>query len=195
MSPLATWAPPIVWTALVFTLSSAQFSAEQTGSLLHSLLQRLAPWLTPEHLARLHGLTRKAAHLTEYAILAALWFRAFTRGGATRPAAARLALALSVGCAALDEAHQALVPDRTGSVTDVLLDTLGALAVLVPARLGWWRVTDATTSVLLWVAAGGGLVFLALGLAAGGDGGLLRLTVPLAIVLLIYRWRRRSAID
>jgi hypothetical protein len=161
---------------------------------LHPLLRWLLPWLTSEHLALLHGLTRKAAHVIEYAILGALWFRAFTRSGTARPPAATwLAVALSAGCAALDEGHQALLADRTGSVADVLLDTLGALAAVVPARLGWGRAADATTGVLLWVAAVGGLVFLVVGLAAGAGGGVLWLAVPLAAGLLVYRRRQGGA--
>jgi VanZ family protein len=190
---LATWAPPIVWMAVVLAMSSAEFSADQTGSVLHPLLAWLFPWLTTEHLGRLHGLTRKAAHLIEYAVLGALWFHALTRAGAwRRSAAAGLALALSVACAVVDETHQAFVPSRTGSVGDVLIDTLGALTAVVVARLGWGRAADATTGALLWVAALGGLAALAIGLASGAGGGVLWLTVAAAAALLLYR-RRKSA--
>jgi VanZ family protein len=196
VSRLATWAPPIVWMAVVLAMSSAEFSADNTGSVLHPLLAWLLPWLTPEHVAVLHGLTRKAAHVTEYAILGALWFRAFTRGGAAGPAPASwLALALSVGCAVIDEGHQTFLPSRTGSAGDVLIDALGALVAVVPARLGGWRAMDAATGVLLWVAAAGGLVMLTLGLAAGAGGGALWLTVPLAAGLLLYRRRKSAARD
>ena len=177
--------------AVVLAMSSAEFSADKTGSVLHPLLAWLFPWLTPEHLGRLHGLTRKAAHLTEYAVLGALWFHALTRAGAWRPsAAAGLALALSVACAVVDEAHQTFVPSRTGSVGDVLIDTLGALTAVVVASLGWGRAADATTGALLWVAALGGLGALAVGLASGAGGGLLWLTVAVAAALLLYRrWK------
>ena len=176
---------------VVLAMSSAEFSADNTGSVLQPLLSWLVPWLTPEHLARLHGLTRKAAHLTEYAILGALWFRTLTRGGAARPsAAAGLAIAISVACAVVDEGHQAFVPSRTGSVGDVLIDTLGALTAVVVASRGWGRAADATTGALLWVAALGGLGALAVGLASGAGGGLLWLTVAVAAALLLYRrWK------
>jgi VanZ family protein len=192
VSRLATWAPPIVWMAVVLAMSSAQFSADNTGSVLHPLLTWLLPWLTPEHMAALHGVVRKAAHLAEYAVLAALWFRAFTRSAVSPSAAAWLALAVSVACAVVDETHQTFVPNRTGSAGDVLIDSLGALAGVLPARLGFWRAAEATTGALLWVAALGGTVMLALGVAAGAGGGVLWLTVPLAAALLIYR-RRKSA--
>jgi VanZ family protein len=192
VSRLATWAPPIVWTAVVLALSSAQFSADNTGSVLHPLLAWLLPWLTSPRLARLHDVVRKAAHLTEYALLAALWLRAFARSAVSPSTAAWLALAVSVACAVVDETHQAFVPTRTGRAGDVLIDTVGALAAILPARLGFWRAAEATTSVLLWVAAIGGAVMLTLGVAAGAGGGVLWLTVPAAAGFLVYR-RRKSA--
>ncbi len=192
MSRLATWAPPIVWTAVVLVMSSTHFSADHTGSVLRPLLTWLLPWLTPEHVAFLHGVVRKAAHLTEYAVLAALWFRALTRSAVRPTAAAWLALAVSVACAVVDETHQTFVPNRTGSAGDVLIDSLGALAAVLPARLGFWRAAEATTGVLLWVAAIGGAVMLTLGVAAGAGGGVLWVTVPVAAALLVYR-RRKSA--
>lgn len=193
MSRLVTWAPPIVWTTVVLAMSSAAFSADSTRSVLHPLLGWLLPWLTAEHVVLLHGLARKAAHFAEYAILAGLWLRAFTRSGMPVARSAWLALGAGVACAVVDETHQAFLPSRTGSAADVLLDTLGALAVAVPAGLGWRRAMDATTGALLWVAALGGAVMLAVGLAAGAGGGVLWATVPLAAGLLLYRRRRLAA--
>ena len=194
MSRLATWAPPIVWMAVVLAMSSADFSADHTGGILRPLLAWVLPGLTPESVALIHGAVRKSAHAIEYGILGGLWFHAFTRRGMARPsAAAGLALALSVACALVDEGHQALEPSRTGSLDDVLIDSLGALAAILPARLGWWRAARATTGVLLWIAAVGGLAALALGLAAGVGGGVLWFTVPAAAGLLIYRWRKGGA--
>jgi len=180
--------------AVVLAMSTAAFSADNTGSVLHPLLAWLLPWLTPEQGRLLHGAGRKLAHLTEYAILGALWFRAFTRSGAARPSvAAGLALAISVAWAVVDEIHQAFEPTRTGSRGDVLIDALGALVAIVPARLGWRRTVEATTGALLWVAAAGGLIALAVNLAAGVGGGVLWLSVPVAAGLLIYRrWRSAS---
>ncbi len=178
---------------VVLSASSAEFSAANTGSLVQSILGWLLPGLHPHHVDVIHGVTRKLAHFTEYAILGALWFRGLARSGVARPpVAAWLALVLSVACAVVDETHQSFVPSRTGSARDVLLDSVGALAAIVPARLGWWGAADTATGVLLWVSAVGGLAALALDLAAGASGGLLWVTVPVATGLLVYR-RRSSA--
>jgi VanZ family protein len=177
---------------VVLALSAAPMSAENTGSILGPVLAWLG--LGRAHVHLLHGLVRKAAHVTEYAILAALWRHAFVRGGMARPAVAgALALAISVACAVVDETHQSFLPTRTGAVGDVGLDSLGALAAVVAAQLGWRRAVDMATGVLLWVAVVGGLGALALDLAAGAGGGVLWLTVPAAAVLVVYRrWRSTS---
>lgn len=191
MSGLATWLPPLLWTAVVLSFSSDDFSAANTGRVLAPLLAWLFPSLTPHAIAVVHALIRKAAHLTEYAILAALWLRAFHRSGVVRPrAAAWLALAVAVVCASADEAHQAMVPSRTGSVYDVLLDGVGATLAVVSARLGWGRSAELVTGVLLWIALVGGLISLGVSLAAGAGGGPLWVSVPIAAAALVYRWRR-----
>jgi VanZ family protein len=190
VSRLRTWLPPVVWTAVVLAMSSAEFSAAKTGGVLHPLLAWLAPGLRPHHVDAIHGVARKAAHFIEYAILAALWFRALARSGSTRTVAAWGALAVSVACAVLDESLQAAVPTRTGSPADVTLDSLGALAAIIPARLGWRRAADTATGVLLWIAVVGGAVALAVELAAGSGAGLRWLTAPAAAALLVYRRRR-----
>ena len=115
--------------------SSAEFSADNTGSLLRAILTWLVPALTAHHIDVIHHLARKLAHFTEYAILGALWFRGVTRSGLARPAATWLALAISVLCAIVDETHQSFLPSRTGAVQDVLLDSAGAFAAIVP--LAW----------------------------------------------------------
>ena len=194
MSRLVTWVPALIWTALVLGFSSGDFSAENTGSLLAPLLIWLFPWITPNQIGVIHALVRKAAHLTEYGILALLWFRTLTRGGGLRVSTgAGLALVICVASAIIDESHQATIPSRTGSASDVLLDSVGAAAALVPACLGWRWVVGATTGTLLWIAVIGGVLALALDLAVGAHGGVLWLTVPVAGALLVYRWRRSGS--
>jgi VanZ family protein len=193
VSRLATWLPPVLWTAVVLSFSSDDFSAANTGRVLAPLLAWLLPGLTPHGIDVLHALIRKAAHVTEYAILAALWLRAFARSGSVRaPASAWLALAIAVACAIVDEAHQATVPSRTASVGDVLIDTAGAMLAVLPSRFGWSRSAEVATGVLLWIALVGGLAALAVDLASGGASGALWITVPIAAAALVYRWRASS---
>jgi VanZ family protein len=178
---------------LVLAMSSSALSAANTGGLINPLLTWALPWLRPEDIKLLHGIVRKIAHVTEYGVLGILWRRALVRSGTLASAAGSwAALGISVSCAAVDETHQALLASRTGSAADVLLDSLGAVTGILLAGVGWRRVIEGTTTALLWIAAIGGLGGLVLGLAAGGSGGVLWLSVPAAAALLVYR-RRRSA--
>src|SRR5205814_2023470 len=103
--------------------------------------------------------TRKIAHVTEYSLLAALWFVALTRErGLPRRRAAWVALGVAVVWAVLDELHQATVPSRTASAMDVALDSTGAMAAAVVGRYGGSRVLEVAAFFFLWAAAAGGAV-------------------------------------
>jgi VanZ family protein len=186
--PLKFWLPPVLWMGVIMTLSSDLGSAERSEHWLVPLLRLLAPWATPSQLRALHGLVRKAGHVTEYAILATLWYRALVRGRsfAPRPAAA-IAFAISLAWAMLDETRQSLVPARTASVVDVAIDGVGALLAMLVAVIGWRTAIDRATTILLWTSLLGGITFLLLNPLSGIPAGLLWLTTPLAAVLLLAR--------
>lgn len=122
----------------VLWLGSGDFGAATTSRFLRPLIQFFLPNLTARELAALHVATRKLAHVVEYAVLAALAFRALRLSLDTLPgrlAAGAIALALAV--ASIDELRQASLAQRTGSPRDVLIDGLGALlavALLVLLR-------------------------------------------------------------
>jgi VanZ family protein len=186
--PLKHWLPPVLWMAIIVTLSSDVASAEHTEHWFVPLLRFLASWATPTQIEAMHGLVRKGGHLTEYAVLASLWYRAFARG---RPlssrSAASVALAISLVWAVVDETRQSFVPSRTASVKDVALDGIGASLAMLVATLGWGTVIDRTTTLLLWTALLGGIAFLILNTLTDTPSGLLWLTPPLAAILLLAR--------
>jgi len=95
---LSLWLPVLLWAGLIFGLSSVP-----------SLSTGLGLW---------DEVLRKCAHATEYAILAALLWRALGRE--------LLALLLAVAYAATDEVHQLFVSGRHGSPLDVAIDGAGA---------------------------------------------------------------------
>jgi len=116
----------------MFLLSTDTFAAEETGPVLWDVLSGLLPHVTYAQYALLHVLLRKAAHLTEYALLAYLVLRAL-RGGAARTwhwRWARHACVLVALSAVLDEYHQAFTQSRTSSLTDSMLDMIGGLLML-----------------------------------------------------------------
>jgi VanZ family protein len=126
------WGPLILWMLLISGLSTDAFSAAETGRLLLPLLRFLFPNMSPATLILLHGVTRKAAHVAEFAILALLWYRALDPSGSgwqTKTVLRVFILAAAFG--ALDEAHQLFVPSRTASIGDVGWDSLGAVLGLM----------------------------------------------------------------
>lgn len=190
---LTYWLPPVLWMAVIITLSSDIGSARHTEHWLVPLLRLLVPWTTPAQIDAMHGLARKTGHLAEYAGLALLWYRAFARGRLLTPrSAATIAFAISLVWAAADEARQSFVPSRTASAKDVAIDGMGALLGMLIATFGWRGVIDRTTTLLLWTALTGGIVFLVLNTLTHVPSGLLWLTAPLAAILLIARsWYAR----
>jgi VanZ family protein len=131
-SKLFYWLPPILWMAAIFSFSTDTFSGENTGSLLYSILHTLIPSLTLEQFEPIHYWIRKAAHFTEYGILALLLFRGF-RGGAASRWSLRWAIYawLIVAAYALtDEFHQSFTGHRTASIYDSMIDTSGGTTAL-----------------------------------------------------------------
>jgi VanZ family protein len=107
---LTVWLPVVVWAAVIFTFSS-----------IPSLSTGLGTWDT---------ILRKAAHLTEYAVLGGLLYRALGREA--------LALAVGIAYAATDELHQYFVRGRHASPVDVAIDAVG----IAVGMLLWLRLRD-----------------------------------------------------
>ena len=190
MSIALRFLPPLVWSALIGWFSGAGFSAAATAPFLEPWLRAMLPWAGPEQIAALHWLLRKAGHVVEYAVLALLWSRALAAG--TRTAPWRRPLLLAALTAILDEAHQATTHVREGSVADVLLDTAAATAALGVTVAGARRAALVLARALLWIAAAGGTILLAIDVAAAAPSGWLWLSVPAAWLSLWY-WRRGRA--
>jgi len=76
---------------------------------------------------------RKLAHVSEYAILAVLLYRAcvHTALKGRRALSAGLVLLFCAVYAATDEFHQSFVPSRTASLRDVMIDICGAMLAVI----------------------------------------------------------------
>jgi VanZ family protein len=174
--------------AVIMWFSTGDFSAERTGGVLSALLRWLLPEITAPQIDAIHGLVRKSAHVTEYAVLSALWFVALAheRGWSARRAAWG-ALLVGIAWAFLDELNQATEPSRTASAADVAIDATGALAAAVVGRYGWGRALDRAATALLWIAALGGAGLLAINVASGVASGVLWITAPAAALAVIVR--------
>ena len=108
------WLPALCCMALIFFLSSL------SGSSLSNF-------------GSLDVFIKKGAHITEYAILYFLLFRAFQSLMVTRKALIVSAV-IAVLYAISDEYHQTFVPLREGTVRDVLIDSIGIFLMYLILR-------------------------------------------------------------
>ena len=151
------WALVIMWMAVIF------FYSHQVGEDSGGLRDSIVNWLYSMgiHISSetLSFLVRKAAHMSEYAVLAILLFVALRgshgqrlieprnsqepreshrlekRAEARGYQALISAFVISAIYAATDEFHQLFIPGRTGTPKDVLIDSAGAAIGLALAWL------------------------------------------------------------
>ena len=132
---LKYWLPAMVWMVLIFSASADTKSYHHSSSFFVPLLHWLFPAMSTDSIEAVHHLFRKCGHLTEYALLALLLWRAIHRPQRHNPRPWRwdeagLALAIVFLYAASDEFHQIFVPSRTALVSDVFIDSAGGAAGL-----------------------------------------------------------------
>ncbi len=139
------WLPVLIWMSLIFTASGDTLSSEHSSHIIAPILRWLFPHLSEVHVGQVVFILRKGAHLTEYAVLAWLLWRALRQPIKNdrrrwRWADARLVLLGVALYAAGDEFHQLFVASREAKVTDVLIDTSGgALGLILLWVIGVWR--------------------------------------------------------
>jgi VanZ family protein len=109
---LSLWLPVIGWMAAIFIVSAMSING-------------------PAQFSWLDFVMKKTAHLTEYAVLYWLTWRATSNQGRNNSTRALLtALTIGVLYAMSDEWHQTLTPGREGTLRDVGFDTMGMLLAL-----------------------------------------------------------------
>jgi len=109
-------------------------SAEHTSRFIVPFLLWIKPGMSPQTIWGILVVIRKCAHVTEYAVLSLLLWRALRSVSFLRAKTLIVFSAVVLGCAlfaATDEFHQTFVKSRTPSVRDVLLDIAGAVLGLL----------------------------------------------------------------
>src|SRR5262249_8089741 len=113
------WLPLIIWLGVIYSFSTDEFSASNTAGLVVPILHFLFPGLSPDQLEFWHAVIRKLSHITEYAILAWLTYRAI-RFDEPDPLKAKVrTFQFLVLAAMIDEFHQSLTMSRGASIVDV----------------------------------------------------------------------------
>lgn len=135
------WLPAIGVAAAIFLFSSQPADeSTQVSNWVIELMVRAAKLLGfgsagPERMEEFFELlsfpVRKCAHMTEYTILFSTLLLAVGGWRQNRRRCLRTAFLLTVMYACTDEFHQLFVPGRAGRVTDVMIDSIGALVLTV----------------------------------------------------------------
>jgi len=131
------WLPVLIMIGAMYYASTDIFSGENTRNVIEKLVLWLRPHTSDRGLMKINYVVRKAAHFIEYAILAALLFRAFRADSFIRWRFrwALYSFFIVICWALLDEYHQTLTHTRGGSIRDSMLDCSGALFMLMVVAL------------------------------------------------------------
>lgn len=142
---LVYWLPAILGMVIIFSASTDVMSSTRTSRIIGPVLRWLNPEISAETIYRVQYGIRKAGHMGEYAVLAALFWIGLRRPTLSRSRPwnmqkAIVAFVLATVYAFSDEWHQSFVPSRQGQITDVLIDMAGAaLGLLGLWACGRWR--------------------------------------------------------
>lgn len=127
------WIPSVVWLILIAVESTSLLSASNTSLILYPVVHYLFG-VDQAHFPFWNYLIRKIGHFVGYFVLSLLLFHAwratvplrrFTRWAGRW---ALVAFFMSASVASLDEWHQTHLASRTGTIHDVGLDSMAALA-------------------------------------------------------------------
>lgn len=165
--------PVIIWMIFIFYMSgkTGQESSGQSGKIslfITDLLEKVRQD-SPQEMQNLQDILelviRKAAHMTEYAILFLLSYLAMVKisMSQSRFYNRSIAVLISLLYACSDEMHQLQVPGRSGKMIDVGIDMAGVLIVLICMILSKntkWKIICGVLLGVLLVAAFVALLFV-----------------------------------
>lgn len=111
----------ILWAILVFGMSNQQ--GEASSGLSRKITALF--FKTEEQIALVEPYVRKIAHFSEYAIGGILFLSLFLTYEWSDKRRIITSILLGIWYAIFDEIHQLFVPERSGNIIDVLIDSLG----------------------------------------------------------------------
>jgi VanZ family protein len=160
---LYIWLPAFVGIGIIALESTVMMGSAETSGPLRKIFETLFGAVPDARWDLIHHYIRKTGHFTGYGIIGVFFFRAWYLSMPLREKWSRVfraciyALSCTFVLASSDEYHQSLIPGRTSSPFDVLIDMSGALVLqLVVIALIWifsrtpkkpdWRNTSVVTA-------------------------------------------------
>lgn len=149
LKPLA-FVPMLAMMALIFSFSAQ--SGVDSGQLSHKVSYKivqvggrildkpLEDWQIEAYADKIEHYVRKAAHMTEYFILAITVALPFYVYGLCGFPLLLVAGIICVGFACTDEYHQSFVGGRSPAIRDVCIDSVGAFFGIMVVRIVCWTV-------------------------------------------------------
>jgi len=130
MKKFTYFIPSILLMIMIFSFSMQ--NGEQSSGLSLQIvyfMKKIFPFIT--NLDLLHLIIRKIAHMSEYALLTLSFIYGFYKNDMTWKKIYTYSLYCSFLYACSDELHQLFVSQRAGQFHDVLIDTCGAILMII----------------------------------------------------------------
>jgi VanZ family protein len=130
------WLPVLCGLTVICFESTPFMGGNQTGRWLTSIWPTILGQANTPFFGEVHHLLRKIGHFTAYGTLGLFMLKAWRRSVRTYMkmfgtqlmfAASMLSVSFTFLIGSLDEWHQSMIPGRTSTCLDVLIDTSGAL--------------------------------------------------------------------
>lgn len=134
---IRAWWPVALGIAIIMLESTEMMGSDHTSGPLRRIYQAIFGPVGDERWELIHHLIRKSGHFLGYGFIGVAWLRAWWMSlPHSRFLSDFLLALLGTGLLATwDEWHQGLLPNRTSSPWDVLLDCCGALSVCLVTYL------------------------------------------------------------
>ena len=119
------WFPPIIWMIIIFPTND-YLSSKNTSNIIIPLILIIFPDIDNFTLNFIHFIIRKMFHFFNYLFLAFLLYRAFTKGRKTWYLKGMIiTVIISAMYAIMDELIQTIIPSRSGTFYDFIIDISG----------------------------------------------------------------------
>jgi VanZ family protein len=135
---MSAWWPVLLAITIIVLESTQMMGSSNTSGPLRHLVEFFFGKIADSHWETVHFYIRKSGHFFGYGLMGLAWLRgwAISRPRLTMLSCALAAVASTAFIASCDELHQSTLPNRTGTPHDVLIDTAGALVLILVVLAG-----------------------------------------------------------